>query len=124
MDNSSNFCDLGNVKVSSDVIATIASTAAMEINGVVGFMSKIPTDFKGIFGIKNMAKGILVEITENEASIDMYLSLKYGSKIQEVSQKVQENVKNAVDTMTGMEVTKVNIFINGVVLEEKDQKSE
>lgn len=117
MEENINFCDLGNVKISSDVIASIAATAAQEVNGVAGLTSKIPTDIRGIMGMKNLAKGVRVELNNNEVAIDLYISLRYGSKIQEVAQKIQENVKSAVDNMTGMDVTKVNVYIQGINFE-------
>ena len=117
MEENINFCDLGNVKISSDVIASIAATAAQEVNGVAGLTSKIPTDIRGIMGMKNLAKGVRVELNNNEVAIDLYISLRYGSKIQEVAQKIQENVKSAVDNMTGMDVTKVNVYIQCINFE-------
>ena len=77
--------------------------------GIVGGITEM-------LGKKNLAKGVRVEVGEREAAIDLYVVVEYGVRIPDVAQKVQEEVKKAVESMTGLEVVEVNIHIQGVNL--------
>lgn len=111
----------GNVKISDDVVATIAGLAAAEIEGVFGMSG----GFADIFaGKKNLSKGVKVEIAEDEATVDLYVIVDYGVKIPDIAWKVQENVKNTVETMTGLRVSDVNIHVQGVNIPKKEEKVE
>jgi len=113
---------LGKISIADDVIATIAGTAAMEIDGVA-FMSarKISGIAEGL-GKKNFSKGVKIEVSENSAAVDLYLVVKSGYKIPELSEKVQERVKSALETMTGLEVSCVNVNIAGLEAEKAPSK--
>ena len=119
----------GKVVFAEDVVATIASLAAAEVDGVYGLSG---TAFEGLgekLGKKNYTKGIKVEVGSVECAVDMTLIVKYGFRIQEVCQNVQKSVKNAIETMTGLNVVEVNISVNSVVfaepkkIEEQPQKA-
>jgi len=97
----------GGVHITSDVIAKIAGTAAAEIDGVV-------TPNTGVLGKKNFGKGVKVAISGNNAALDLNLSVKFGCKIQDVCVAVQKNIKAAIETMTGYNVTEININVTGV----------
>ncbi len=116
----------GNIKIANDVVATIAGIAANEIEGVAGMYTGIAggiAEFLG--GKKNPAKGVKVEITGNNAVIDLYIVVAYGKRIPELAWEIQENVKNSVESMTGLNVEKVNIHVDGVSFEkEKKEKPE
>ena len=106
-----------NIIISEEVVAGIAANAAKEIEGVTGISTKITgADLKGILGGKSIAKGVKVEIKENDVSITILLNVKYGTKIPEIAAQVQENVKNAVVSMTGLNVLAVNINVIGVAI--------
>lgn len=114
----------GKVVFAEDVVATIASLAAAEVDGVYGMSG---TTFEGIgekLGKKNYTKGIKVEVGTVECAVDMTLIVKYGYRIQEVCQKVQQSVKNAIETMTGLHVVEVNIAVNSVVFAEEKKVEE
>ena len=105
--------DVGNIKISVDVVSTIAGIATNEIKGVSGMYR--PFDIAEKLGAKkNPSKGVKVEMNESVAVIDVYIIVDYGVRIPELAWEVQENVKNNVETMTGLEVEKVNIHIEGV----------
>lgn len=104
----------GNVSISSDVVATIASIAAKSINGVSGMLNSFTGGFAEFLGKKNPSKGVKVQIDEKNVRIDMYIIVEYGVKIPDVAWEIQEKTKNEVEAMTGLCVTAVNINIEGV----------
>ena len=114
----------GKVVFAEDVVATIASLAAAEVEGVYGLSGSA---FEGLgekLGKKNYTKGIKVEVGTVECAVDMTLSVKYGFRIQDVCQNVQQAVKNAIETMTGLKVVEVNISVTSVVFVEEKKVEE
>lgn len=113
----------GKITFADDVIAIIAGLAATEVSGVAGMSGGITGGIAEMLGRKNknLTKGVKVQVGEKEAIIDLFIFVDYGVKIPEVSWNVQENVKKAVETMTGLTVTEVNIHVQGVNFE-KDSK--
>lgn len=107
----------GSCIISEDVIASIASTAAGEIPGVAG-MAKRPADLRGIVAGSSVPKSVKVTNNEHETVLDVYVNLKQGAKIQETAAQIQQNVKSAVQSMTGKPVTRINVHVEGMVLEE------
>ena len=117
--------DIGNIKICVDVVSTIAGIAASEIKGVAGMYSSFANGIAEKFGAKkNQSKGVKVEMGEDAVTIDLYIVVKYGIKIPELAWEVQESVKNNVETMTGLEVAKVNIQIEGVSFSKDSQETE
>lgn len=109
---------IGNIKISDDVVAKIASIAAKEINGVSYMRSTFVNEVAQKLGAKKSGtQGVKVEITEDMATIDLYLVVDYGVKIPELAWNVQEKVKESVEAMTGLSVTAVNIHIEGINFE-------
>ena len=116
---------IGNIKICVDVVSTIAGIAASEIKGVAGMYSSFANGIAEKFGAKkNQSKGVKVEMGEDAVTIDLYIVVKYGIKIPELAWEVQESVKNNVETMTGLEVAKVNIHIEGVSFSKDSQETE
>lgn len=113
----------GSVKISNDVVAIIAGVAATEVNGVVGMSGGITGGITEMLGMKNLSKGVKVEVGDKETTIDIYLVVEYGSNIAKVGKEVQENVKASVENMTGLSVIGVNVNIQGVSMP-KDAKAE
>lgn len=117
----------GNVKISVEVLATIAGIAAEEIKGVAEMYSSFAGGIAEMLGAKkNPAKGVKVEIHDEAVTVDLYIIVDYGVKIPDISWEIQENVKNNIETMTGMSVEKVNIHVEGVSFANqkvKDEKS-
>ena len=110
---------IGEVQIADEVVAIIAGLAATEVDGVDSMAGNITNELVGKLGMKNLSKGVKVEVTEEHVSVIMALNLKYGYSIPDVCEKVQEKVKNAIENMTGLTVLDVNIKIAGVSLEEK-----
>lgn len=114
----------GQIKISEDVISTIANLAASEIEGVSGMTGSIAGNLSEILGKKNLSKGVKVQLEEENVLIDLYIMIEYGYVIPDVAWKIQENVKNAVENMTGMAVGEVNVHIQGVNFKkEKEEES-
>jgi uncharacterized alkaline shock family protein YloU len=107
---------LGTVKIANDVVAMIAGLAATEVDGVNAMVGNIPNEIMGKVGMKKKTKGVKVDILEGNVSVDLAVTLKYGYNITTTSQKVQEKVKSAIETMTGFNVSDVNIRIVGIAM--------
>jgi uncharacterized alkaline shock family protein YloU len=105
---------LGEVKIADEVVAIIAGLAATEVDGVGSMAGNITNELVSKLGMKNLSKGIRVEITEGVVSVDVALNISYGYSIPDVSAKVQDRVKSAIENMTGLEVSIVNIRIASV----------
>lgn len=106
--------NFGEVQIADDVVAIIAGLAATEVEGVAAMAGNITNELVGKLGMKNLAKGVKVEVNESDVAVDLALTLDYGYSIPKVSQLVQEKVKTAIENMTGLSVSEVNIRIAGV----------
>ncbi|HHY71510.1 MAG TPA: Asp23/Gls24 family envelope stress response protein [Thermoanaerobacterales bacterium] len=104
----------GSIKIADDVVGVIAGLAATEVEGVAGMSGGIVGGIAEILGRKNLSKGVKVEVGEKEAAVDLYMIVNYGVRIPEVAWNVQENVKKAIENMTGLSVVEINIHIQGV----------
>lgn len=107
---------LGEVRIADEVVAIIAGLAATEIEGVSSMAGNITNELVSKLGMKNLSKGIKVEIVDNCVEVAVALNIAFGYSIPQVSAKVQERVKNAIENMTGLEVTSVNVRIAAVDL--------
>jgi len=114
--------DYGSVKISEEVVAIIAGIAATDVPGVAGMSGGIAGGIAEILGRKNLSKGVKVEVGEKEAAIDLYIIVEFGARIPEVAWDIQEKVKTAVQTMTGLNVIEVNIHVQGVNFDKEIKK--
>lgn len=106
--------NIGAVKIADDVVAMIASLAASEVEGVSAVGNNITNDLMSKVGVKNLAKGVKVEVKESKVTVDVVVSMEYGYNIPATSRKVQDKVKAAIENMTGLNCAEVNIRIAGV----------
>lgn len=111
---------IGEVQIADEVVTIIAGLAATEVEGVVSLAGNITNDKVGKLGIKNLAKGVKVDVLQDSVSVDIAMLLKYGYSIPAVSAKVQDKVKTAIENMTGLKVTDVNIRVAGIELEKNN----
>ena len=111
--------NLGEVKIADEVVAIIADLAAMEVDGVASMSGNTTREIIGKLGMKNLSKGVKVDVLEGIVTVSLKLTLKYGYSIVEVSGKVQEKVKAAIENMTGLTVADVNIRVAGVDVPEE-----
>ncbi|NLL80231.1 MAG: Asp23/Gls24 family envelope stress response protein [Clostridiales bacterium] len=105
---------IGSVKIADDVVAMIAGIAATEIEGVAAMAGNITNELMSRVGMKNLTKGVKVDVIGRTVKVDLALTMEYGYNIPATCQKVQEKVKAAIENMTGLEVSDVNIRIAGV----------
>ena len=115
-----NDSSLGEVKIADEVVAIIAALAATEVEGVASMAGNITNELISKLGMKNLSKGVKVDVLEGVVTVSLALNLKYNYSIMEISSKVQEKVKNAVENMTGLEVADVNIKVAGVEMENQE----
>ncbi len=112
---------LGDIQIADEVIAIIAGLAATEVEGVAKMYGNITNELVSKIGIKNLSKGVKVSVTPEEVKVDLSLEVRYGYSVMAVSKTVQEKVKQAIETMTGLEVSMVRVRIAGVAIEKSEK---
>ena len=111
---------MGEVKIADEVVAIIAALAATEVEGVASMAGNITNELISRLGMKNLSKGVKVDVLEGVVTVSLALNMKYNYSIMDVSAKVQEKVKSAVENMTGLEVADVNVKEAGVEMESQE----
>ena len=111
---------MGEVKIADEVVAIIAALAATEVEGVASMAGNITNELISRLGMKNLSKGVKVDVLEGVVTVSLALNMKYNYSIMDVSAKVQEKVKSAVENMTGLEVADVNVKVAGVEMESQE----
>ena len=106
--------DLGMIKVHREVISSIASLAAQEVDGVYGLKPNIMSSMYEAFGFKGSRSGVKVELGEADAKVVLFIIAEYGVNIPEVASAVQDNVRQAIDKMTGLAALEVNVEVVGI----------
>ncbi len=107
--------ELGSIIIDDHVIASIAGMAAMECYGIVGMASKNATEgFFELLKMDQLTKGIRVNSEEAKITVDIFIVLQFGVKISVVAENIISRVKYSIESLTGIEVSKVNIFVQGV----------
>lgn len=114
----------GKVTFANDVIAVIAALAASDVKGIAGMVGGAMSGFTELLGRKNLTKGVKVEVGTEEVAVDVYVVVYYGNKIQDVAAEIQNNIKTAVETMTGLRVVEVNVYVQGIQMEEENKATE
>ena len=111
---------MGEVKIADEVVAIIAALAATEVEGVASMAGNITNELISRLGMKNLSKGVKVDVLEGVVTVSLALNMKYNYSIMDVSAKVQEKVKAAIENMTGLTVADVNIRVAGVDMPEEE----
>ena len=106
--------DLGVVKINNNAITTIASIAAMEVKGVNRIGGRIGKTLYEVLTGKGSSKGVKIHAAENELKLTIYITVEYGVDITRIADEVQENVKRAVEKMTGLVLSGVDVVVEGV----------
>lgn len=106
--------NIGEVQIADDVVAMIASLATTEVEGVSAMAGNITNELMSKVGMKSLTKGVKVEMADQEVSVDLAVTMEFGYNIPATCQKVQNKVKTAIENMTGLTCTNVNIRIAGV----------
>ncbi|AFV11841.1 alkaline shock protein 23 [Thermacetogenium phaeum DSM 12270] len=113
---------LGAIRIANEVVAVIAGLAATEVEGLAGMSGGIAGGIAEMLGRKNLSRGVKVEVGEREAAVDLYVIVEFGVQIPEVALRVQENVKQAIESMTGLKVIEVNVHVQGVSFPEAQEE--
>ena len=111
---------LGDVVIANEVLAIIAGIAATEVEGVHSMDGGWTGQFISKLGIKDLARGVKVQVRDGEVKVDLSLNMEYGYAIPKVSDLVQDKVSASINNMTGLNVSEVNIRISGVVDKENE----
>lgn len=106
--------EMGAIRIADEVVSTVAGLAAIEVEGIAAMSGGWGTDLVEKLGRKNFGKGIKVEVINDETRIDIYVVVEFGYPIPEVAENVQKEVKVAVETMTGLIVSAVNVHVVSV----------
>lgn len=113
---------MGAVRVADSVVAIIAGLAATEVEGVASMAGNITNELVAKLGMKNLSKGVRIDVLEDVVTVDLNLNIEYGYNILETSRTVQEKVKAAIENMTGLTVADVNVRIAGVNMDNEKGK--
>ncbi len=115
--------DQGSIKISEDVVASIAAVATSETDGVSGLYSSFTNDIVSFLGKKTPSKGVKVTFhSDNTVDVDICYLACFGSNICDVAKNVQENVKSAVESMTNLDIGNINIHVAGVTFNKEISK--
>lgn len=116
--------EAGIIRISDDVVATIAGLAAIETTGISAMSGGISEGLAKRLSGRNVQKGVSVEVGQVEAAIDLRVIVHYGSQIQNVCRDLQYNVREAIENMTGLRVIEVNVKVEGVHIKEDEHHDE
>ncbi|WP_199622810.1 Asp23/Gls24 family envelope stress response protein [Paenibacillus alkalitolerans] len=116
--------DMGNIQIAPEVIEIIAGLATVEVEGVAGMSGGFASGVAEMLGRKNLSKGVKVEVGQREAAVDVSVVIEYGRRIPEVATEIQANVKNAIESMTGLGVVEVNVHIHDVLFKGQEKTEE
>ncbi len=114
--------DIGSIQIAPEVIEFIAGLATIESEGVAGMSGGFVSGVAELLGRKNFSKGVKVEVGQKEAAVDVSIVIEFGRRIPDVAQIIQDNVKQAIESMTGLDVVEVNVHIHDVFFKEQDKK--
>ena len=117
-----NVSEENGIKIADDVVAIIAGKAASEVSGVFGMAGGFAGGITEVFGKKNFSKGIKVDVQEQSVKIDVNIIVEYGARIPDIAFEIQNRVKKAVESMTGLKVLEVNVHVQGVHTSDDDEK--
>ena len=112
----------GSITYANEVIAIISGVAANEVEGIAGMCTS--GGITDVFGRnRNITRGVKVEIGSEEASVDLYVIVEYGTPIQKACADVQENVRKAIETMTGLHVVRIDVHVQGVSFDKENEET-
>ena len=112
--------ELGNIHISEEVLAAITAAAALDVEGVSGLAANLGSDIAELLGKKNLAKGVHVRMEDDKVEVELSVLMGYGHTIPEIGRAIQDGVKSAIESMTGLEVSVVNVSVSGISSPQKD----
>lgn len=115
--------ELGNIHISEEVLCVITAAAALEVAGVSSLASG-SKDIGDLLGKKNVARGVRVQVEEDQVRVELTILVKYGYTIMDVARAVQDAVSTNIESMSGLKVQAVDINVGGVTFEKEAPKQE
>ena len=106
--------ELGNIHIAEEVLAAISAAAALEVDGVSSLAANLGSDIAELLGKKNLAKGVRVKMEDDKVEVELSILMAYGHTFPEIGKAVQDGVKSAIESMTGLEVSAVNVNVAGI----------
>ncbi len=113
--------ELGAIKIADEVVSIIAGLAAVQVEGVVEMSGGVAGDIADLLKRKNFSKGVKSVVGDTDTTVDIFLAVEYGVSIPSVAAEIQAKVTRAVETMTGLKVLNVNIHVQGVNIQKKEE---
>lgn len=110
----------GKINISEEVISVVAGVASSEVKGVAGMCNPIG-GLSEFFGKKNYSKGVKAVIEENDVKISVSIIVNHGCNIPKIAAEVQEKVKREVETMTSLNVTAVDVYVNSIAMPKEEK---
>ena len=110
---------LGNIHISEEVLAAITAAAALDVEGVSGLAANLGSDIAELLGKKNLAKGVHVRMEDDKVEVELSVLMGYGHTIPEIGRAIQDGVKSPLESMTGLEVSVVNVSVAGITFPPK-----
>ena len=111
--------ELGNIHISEELLAAITAAAALDVEGVSGLAANLGSDIAELLGKKNLAKGVHVRMEDDKVEVELSVLMGYGHTIPEIGRAIQDGVKSAIESMTGLEVSVVNVSVAGITFPPK-----
>ncbi len=109
--------EYGSVNISEDVIVSLVQNAVNEVDGVSGFANTAGNELAELLGLKTLQKGIKVQFSDDKITVDVIITVKYGEKILDVAQKVQDSATALILSTTGIDNAEVNVHVSGISFE-------
>ena len=107
----------GSVNISEDDIVSLVQNAVNEVDGVAGFANTAGNELAELIGIKTLQKGVKVQFVDGRIIVDIIITIKYGEKIVDIAQKVQDAVSARIISTTGIENAEINVHVSGISFE-------
>lgn len=113
--------DLGNIRISDEVVKTLVAKVTVEVDGVYKLAGGVVDEVSKMLGKKRLTNGVKVEVGEKECSIEVYIIVEYGYKIPEVAEEVQKTVLESVSRLSGLKVVEVNVYVQNIRIQEQPE---
>lgn len=116
--------DLGNIRISDEVVKTLVAKVAVEVEGVYKLAGGVVDEVSKMLGKKRLTNGVKVEVGEKECSIEVYIVVEYGYRIPEVAEEVQKVILESVSNLSGLKVVEVNVYVQNIKVHEQPEIDE
>lgn len=116
--------DLGNIRISDEVVKTLVAKVAVEVEGVYKLAGGVVDEVSKMLGKKRLTNGVKVEVGEKECSIEVYIVVEYGYRIPEVAEEVQKVILESVSNLSGLKVVEVNVYVQNIKVHEQPEIEE